>query len=52
MEGKNEFNSITEIKTIEKENKKNKIKENIIAKTILEELPDSEIVEVKNLDNS
>ena len=41
--------SVTEKNEIKKEDKKNKIKENIIVKSILDEFPESEILEVKSL---
>ena len=44
-----ESTSITEKNEIKKEDKKNKIKENIIVKSILDEFPESEILEVKSL---
>ena len=44
-----EFASVTEKNEIKKEDKKNKIKENIIVKSILDEFPESEILEVKSL---
>tara|TARA_B110000014_G_scaffold122976_1_gene84532 strand:- start:58 stop:339 length:282 start_codon:yes stop_codon:yes gene_type:complete len=49
VEKKNEASSITEKIEIEKENKKNKLKENIIVKSILNEFPESEIIDIKNL---
>ena len=44
-----ESTSVTEKNEIKKEDKKNKIKENIIVKSILDEFPESEILEVKSL---
>ena len=49
---KNKASSITEKIEIETENKKNKLKDNIIVKSILNEFPDSEIIEVKNLEDN
>ena len=44
-----EFTSVTEKNEIKKEDKKNKIKENIIVKSIFDEFPESEILEIKSL---
>ena len=52
LKEKNKANSITEKAEIEAENKKNKLKDNIIVKSILNEFPESEIIEVKNLEDS
>ena len=41
--------SVTEKNEIKKEDKKNKIKENIIVKSIFDEFPESEILEIKSL---
>jgi DNA polymerase III gamma/tau subunit len=49
---KNKASSITEKIEIETENKKNKLKDNIIVKSILNEFPESEIIEVKNLEDN
>ena len=49
---KNKASSITEKVEIEAENKKNKLKDNIIVKSILNEFPESEIIEVKNLEDN
>ena len=48
----NKANSITEKIEIETENKKNKLKDNIIVKSILNEFPESEIIEVTNLEDN
>ena len=52
LKEKNKANSITEKAEIEAENKKNKLKDNIIVKSILNEFPESEIIEVKNLEDN
>ena len=44
-----EVRSVTEKNEIKKEDKKNKIKENIIVKSIFDEFPESEILEIKSL---
>jgi len=44
--------SVTEKDEINKKNKKNKIKENIIVQSILDEFPESEILEVKSLNDN
>ena len=44
-----EVTSVTEKNEIKKEDKKNKIKENIIVKSIFDEFPESEILEIKSL---
>ena len=44
-----ESTSVTEKNEIKKEDKKNKIKENIIVKSIFDEFPESEILEIKSL---
>jgi len=49
VDEQNGSSSVTEQNEIEKENKKNKLKENIIVKTILDEFPKSEIIEVKSV---
>ncbi len=49
VEEKDGSSSITEKNELDKENKKNKLKKNIIVKTILDEFPKSEIIEVKNI---
>ena len=49
---KNKASSITEKIEIEIENKKNKLKDNIIVKSILNEFHESEIIEVKNLEDN
>ena len=43
-----EVTSVTEKNEIKKEDKKNKIKENIIVKSIFDEFPESEILEIKS----
>jgi len=48
IENKNTYSSITEKIEIEKNEIKNKIKDNILVKSIMDEFPDSEIIEVKN----
>ena len=52
VEKQNEASSITEKIEIEKENKKNKLKENIIVKSILNEFPESKIIDIKNLEEN
>ena len=47
-----EFTSVTEKNEIKKEDKKNKIKENIIVKSIFDEFPESEILEIKSLNDN
>ena len=47
-----EFTSVTEKNEIKKEDKKNKIKENIIVKSIFDEFPGSEILEIKSLNDN
>ena len=47
-----EFTSGTEKNEIKKEDKKNKIKENIIVKSIFDEFPESEILEIKILNDN
>tara|TARA_Y100001970_G_C14194735_1_gene837372 strand:- start:350 stop:2017 length:1668 start_codon:yes stop_codon:yes gene_type:complete len=47
-----EYSSVTEKKEIQKEEKKNKIKENIIVKSILKEFPESKIIEIKNFNEN
>ena len=44
-----EYSSVSEKKEIKKEEKKNKIKENIIVKSFIKEFPESKIIEIKNL---
>ena len=44
-----EFTSVTEKNEIKKEDKKNKIKENIIVKSIFDEFPELEILDIKSL---
>ena len=44
-----EFTSVTEKNEIKKEDKKNKIKENIIVKSIFDEFPESEILDIKSI---
>ena len=48
----NEYSSVTEQYETQKEDKKNKIKESVIVKSILKEFPESEIIEVKNLNEN
>ena len=48
VENKNTYNSISEKIEIEESEIKNKIKDNILVKSIMDEFPDSEIIEVKN----
>jgi PHD/YefM family antitoxin component YafN of YafNO toxin-antitoxin module len=47
VENKNTYNSISEKIEIEESEIKNKIKDNILVKSIMDEFPDSEIIEVK-----
>ena len=47
-----EFTSVTEKNETKKEDKKNKIKENIIVKSIFDEFPESEILEIKSLNDN
>ena len=47
-----EFTSVTEKNEIKKEDKKKKIKENIIVKSIFDEFPGSEILEIKSLNDN
>ena len=47
VESKNTYNSISEKMEIEENNIKNKIKDTTLVKSIMEEFPDSEIIEVK-----
>ena len=47
-----EVTSVTEKNEIKKEDKKNKIKENIIVKSIFDEFPESEILEIKSLNDN
>ena len=47
-----EVRSVTEKNEIKKEDKKNKIKENIIVKSIFDEFPESEILEIKSLNDN
>ena len=44
-----ESTSVTEKNEIKKEDKKNKIKENIIVKSIFDEFPESEILDIKSI---
>ena len=48
VENEKTYDSISEKIESEDNELKNKIKDNIIVKTIIEEFPDSEIIEVKN----
>jgi hypothetical protein len=47
VETKNTYNSISEKIEIEESEIKKKIKDNILVKSIMDEFPDSEIIEVK-----
>ena len=47
LENKNTYNSISEKIKIENNELKNNIKDNILVKSIMDEFPDSEIIEVK-----
>ena len=52
IDNDNESKSILEKNEIKKEDKKNKIKENIIVKSIFDEFPESEIIEIKSLQDN
>jgi len=47
VESKNTYNSISEKIEIEESETKNKMKDNVLVKSLMEEFPDSEVIEVK-----
>ena len=49
LENKKTYNSISEKIKIENKELKNNIKDNILVKSIMDEFPDSEIIEVKKI---